>query len=290
LTLIWLSGYHEIYMSFRSSEKGQILLIVVITMIVALTIGLSVASRTVTELKLSKQNEESQRAFSAAEAGIDRVLQQGGEITLSEALGNNANFSVTAQAFDGSQIFLNNGEEVDQDIGADVWLSDYPNYANQIPSASLTIYWGEEDQINCSSTDPVRPALEISLLQGADVANPSFIKYLYDTCSGRTSGSLDASLYGSYSLSGIPGQIFLNRVSVPISITSGIIMKVIPLYNSTKIAIVAADSGGNPVALPSQGSIIESTGSSGDTVRKIIYFQSYPQLPLEVFPYNIVSQ
>ena len=112
-------------MSFRSSEKGQILLIVVITMIVALTIGLSVASRTVTELKLSKQNEESQRAFSAAEAGIDRVLQQGGEITLSEALGNNANFSVTAQAFDGSQIFLNNGEEVDQFPPPPMWGSRY---------------------------------------------------------------------------------------------------------------------------------------------------------------------
>jgi len=70
----------------KNNENGQILLIVVITMIVALTVGLSIASRTVTELRLSRQNEESQRAFNAAEAGIDRVLKQGGEITLEEEL------------------------------------------------------------------------------------------------------------------------------------------------------------------------------------------------------------
>jgi hypothetical protein len=33
-----------------------------------------------------------------------------------------------------------------------------------------------------------------------------------------------------------------------------------------------------------------STGTSGDTVRKVVYFQSYPQLPLEIFPYSLLSQ
>ena len=47
------------------------LLVVVLTMIVALTVGLSLASRTITNMKISKQNEESQRAFQAAEAGIE---------------------------------------------------------------------------------------------------------------------------------------------------------------------------------------------------------------------------
>ena len=45
-------------------------------MIVALTVGLSIAARIVTELKISKQNEESQRAFQAAEAGIQQTIQR----------------------------------------------------------------------------------------------------------------------------------------------------------------------------------------------------------------------
>jgi len=273
----------------NTSQKGQILLIVVITMIVALTVGLTVASRTVTQLRLSKQNEESQRAFNAAEAGIDKVLQQGGEITLQEALGNNSNYEVTATSYEGSQILLNNGEEVDQDVGADVWLSTYPGFTDQIATANLTIYWGGVDQSNCITVDPVRPGLEVAILQG-DIANPSFTKFLYDACSSRTLGALSGTSTGPFTVPGIPGETFLNRTTVPIGIANGIIMKVIPTFNSTKIAISAVDASGNPVALPSQGSIIESTGSSGETVRKITYYQSYPQLPLEVFPYSIISQ
>ncbi len=273
----------------KTSEKGQILLIVVITMIVALTVGLTIASRTVTELRLSRQNEESQRAFNAAEAGIDRVLQQGGEITLEEELGNNAEFVVSATSYDGSQIYLNNGEEVDQDVGADLWLSNYPDYSNR-RTGNLTIYWGDTTQTSCGEDNTTRPALEVALLQGESVENLQIKKYLYDTCSSRTGGTLDGASTGSYTVPGIPGATFTNRTSSAIDFSNGIIAKVIPLYNSTKVAVVAQTSGGGQLALPSQGSVIESTGTSGETVRKITYFQSYPQLPIEVFPYNIISQ
>src|SRR3989344_3031430 len=250
----------------KNKEKGQILLIVVITMIVALTVGLSIASRTVTELRLSRQNEESQRAFNAAEAGIDRVLQQGGEITLQEELGNNAAFAVSATQYGGDQILLNNGEEVDQDVGADVWLSNYPDFSSQIASGRITVYWGDEDQINCTETTPVRPALQIVILQG-DIADPQIVKYLYDTCAARTQGTIDGATYGTQTISGLPGYTFTNRINTPIAISDGIIVKVIPLYNSTTVAVVAQDLSGQPIALPSQGSVVESTGTSGETVR-----------------------
>lgn len=273
----------------KNKEKGQILLIVVITMIVALTVGLSIASRTVTELRLSRQNEESQRAFNAAEAGIDRVLQQGGEITLQEELGNNAAFAVSATQYGGDQILLNNGEEVDQDVGADVWLSNYPDFSSQIASGRITVYWGDEDQINCTETTPVRPALQIVTLQG-DIADPQIVKYLYDTCAARTQGTIDGATYGIQTISGLPGYTFTNRINTPITISDGIIVKVIPLYNSTTVAVVAQDLSGQPIALPSQGSVVESTGTSGETIRRITYYQSYPQMPIELFPYNIISQ
>ena len=274
----------------KNSERGQILLIVVITMIVALTVGLTIASRTVTELRLSRQNEESQRAFNAAEAGIDRVLQQGEGIVLEEELGNNSTFVVSSEAYEGSQFALNNGEEVDQNVGADLWLSDYEPvmFANGF-SGRLTIYWGDQDQTNCSQTNPVRPALEIVVLQGS-TTNPDFNKYLYDTCPGRTAGSIDPATNGTYAIAGLPGLTLSNRITSQITITNGILAKVIPLYNSTTVAVVAQDLSGNAAALPSQGSVVESTGASGETERKITFFQSYPQMPIELFPYNIISQ
>ena len=274
----------------NTNQKGQILLIVVITMIVALTVGLTVASRTVTELRLSRQNEESQRAFNAAEAGIERVLQQGGELNLEEDLGNNSFFDVSAIEYGGLQIMLNNGEDVDQDLGADVWLSDYPDFASQIQSVQLTLYWGDVEQTSCSFAAPVRPALEVVLLQG-DIANPTINKYVYDTCTGRTPGvdGADDDTGGGFTVDNLPGETFGNAITTPIQVTNGIIMKVIPLYNSTKVAISAENLVGAS-ALPTQGTVVTSTGTSGDTVRTITYYQSFPQMPIEVFPYSIISQ
>lgn len=274
----------------KNSERGQILLIVVITMIVALTVGLTIASRTVTELRLSRQNEESQRAFNAAEAGIDRVLQQGEGITLEEELGNNSTFVVSSDPFGGPQLLMNNGEEVDQNVGADLWLSDYePVMFENGFTGQLTIYWGDENQTSCSETNPVRPALEIVVLQGS-VSNPDFNKYLYDTCSGRTAGTLDGATNDIYTIPGLPGITLSNRINTQIPITNGILAKVIPLYNSTTVAVVAQDLSDNAAALPSQGSVVESTGASGETERKITFYQSYPQMPIELFPYSIISQ
>ena len=95
----------------KSRQSGQILLIVVLTMIVALTVGLSIAARIVTELKISKQNEESQRAFQAAEAGIQQTIQRQESINNLDnpvPLDNNSAFSTTYEADEGQSIILNN--------------------------------------------------------------------------------------------------------------------------------------------------------------------------------------
>ncbi len=64
-------------MKFRSKGKsGQILILVLLVVVVALAVGLSVASRNITNLKTSTQAEQSQRAFTAAEGGVEDVLSK----------------------------------------------------------------------------------------------------------------------------------------------------------------------------------------------------------------------
>lgn len=62
-------------------KSGQVLILVLLTVIVVLTIGLSVASRNITNLRTTTQTEQSQRAFTAAEGGIEDVLSQIGNYT-----------------------------------------------------------------------------------------------------------------------------------------------------------------------------------------------------------------
>lgn len=279
----------------KKTESGQILLIVVLTMIVALTVGLSIASRTITELKLSRQNEESQRAFQAAEAGIEQSLQQQQSI-VGEFSNNNSSFTTSLTFDTGATILLNNGQEVDQGVGADVWLSTYSSdpvqlYSNPLGGGSpvaITIYWGTSEQTTCAVTGgrAVLPSLEIVLLSGA-IQTPSVQKYVFEptTCS---------RIPGSTKIVSVPTTIrdVIFSYSTTLNITNGRILKVIPIYNSAVIGASAANTAvpPQPISFPSQGSIVESTGSSGDTVRKVLYYQSYPQLPLEVFPYTILSQ
>jgi hypothetical protein len=55
-------------------QKGQILLISLLVLVVALTVGLSVVTRSITTVRTTSEEESSQRAFSAAEAGIEQAL------------------------------------------------------------------------------------------------------------------------------------------------------------------------------------------------------------------------
>jgi len=59
------------------NNSGQALLIILLIMAVALTIGLSVVSRSVTDIRISQEQEESARVFSAAEAGLESLLATG---------------------------------------------------------------------------------------------------------------------------------------------------------------------------------------------------------------------
>ena len=268
------------------SERGQVLLIVVLTMIVALTVGLSIASRTITNLKISKQNEESQRAFQAAEAGVEQALKQiktaNPTAPSNSSLGNNAGYSTTISPTSGNAFLLNGGDTIDQDSGLDVWLSTYPTYTDPMAVGStVTVFWGDpaiQPSGKCQKSDgnAIVSALEIVILSG-NTSAPTLSKYVFDPCNRI----LNASASGSGG--SVLGTNFSYNTG-PIPVGAGLIMKIIPVYNSTKMGITAT------TGLPSQGSTITSTGTSGDTVRKVVYFSSYPQIPLEIFPYTLIAQ
>lgn len=256
------------------------LLVVVLTMIVALTVGLSVAARTITNLKISKQNEESQRAFQAAEAGVEQSLQSS-QGTSSLQFSNNAKYTTNATISQGASFLLNGGDKVDQDTGIDVWLSTYPDFSNPV-SGNITFYWTTSNQTSCDTSGgaSVVPALEIVVLSGSKIS-PTLTKYFYDACANRRANNF-ASTPGSGGA--LDGETFASAVTITVS--NGIIVRVVPIYNSGKMGVAGA--GG--LVLPSQGTVVESVGTSGETVRKVKYFSSHPQIPLEIFPYSIISQ
>lgn len=75
-------------MNIRDSS-GQIGVIIILLTVVLLTIVLSIASRSVTDVRFSRQEEETSRAFDAAEAGIEDALRKNlGDVVVAGGTGS----------------------------------------------------------------------------------------------------------------------------------------------------------------------------------------------------------
>ena len=254
----------------RSSERGQVLLVVILAAVISLTVGLAAVSRTITNTKVSTEEENSQKALSAAEAGIEELAGNAALLSTGEKqLSNQATFNANATAVSGTQVLVNGGATISRDDGADIWLSTYPTYASQW-TGTLSIYWTRNDATTCSNN----AAMEIVVISG-NQTSPTLNRYTVDPCSrGNNFTSVTA---GSHSVLGVNFQY---KYTLP-AVTSGFIARVIPLYANT---VIAAE--GSP-PLPSQGSVIKSTGAAGNTKRTIQVFKGYPRVPIEFFPYSI---
>lgn len=256
---------------FRSFASGQAVVIVVVGMVIALTIGLSIAARSIINLQTTTEEEISQRAFSAAEAGIERALIDNQELSNIE-LGDNATIrEVSIETLDQDSLLLNDGIPILSDDPVDIWLSIYPNYSSP-RSGTLNIYWG-------TATDCSEAALEVVAVTGTR-ASPSVTRSVYDPCSARraTNGFSAPSAGGT-----VAGTVLSNRAQI--TVTSGLFVRVIPLYHNTTVGVSAV----SPLDLPPQGFRIESVGQAGNTQRKITVYRGYPKIPYEFFPNVIFS-
>lgn len=257
-----------------NKEKGQVLLAIVLVMVVGLTVGLSLASRSIVSLRTSEEEITSQQALSAAEAGIEQVSKTGVSIAHGTFL-NDATYDTSITQVSGLSFLLNGGNPVLKDDGIDIWLTEYSTNSAQLYqnpwTGSMNIYWGKDNN-GCNQA-----ALEIVVVSGTK-ADPVFKKYTFDPCFARSNTN-----HFSFVSSGgiVAGKTF--PFVATINISNGLIVRVIPLYQETPVGVL-----GNS-AFPAQGTIITSVGSSGNTSRKITVFQGFPALPSEYFTYGLFS-
>jgi hypothetical protein len=265
------------------SQSGQALLIVVLVMVIALTIGLAVVSKSIIGMRMSTEQSESQKALAAAEAGIEQALKASANINLTEGnFSNNSTFKYSANQVKGPSFELNGGNLIVKDEGFDLWLSDYStdpakSYLNPW-SGTLSIRWGDSTGA-CNNA-----ALEIIVLSipapSASIPSPTkndavMTRYAADPCTP------DRTTYNHFTPIGPSG----NNYAVTLNpIVNGLLVRIIPLYRSTSISV---DGGAN--ALPSQGFIIESTGYVNETARKVTVFRGYPRIPSELFSYSLFT-
>jgi len=271
--------------------SGQALLIIVLVMSVALTIGLAVISRSITDIRISSQEEESARVFSAAEAGIEKALKVGAATLLVDKIGG-VDYRVMETALgSGTEfVFPNQIEASDTQT---VWLVRHDDVTGEMlqtpfyTAASLNVCW--------EITTPTETALEVSIFYKDVSGNYKIARGAYDAYAVRRGSNsfADVDAGTCADLGRKKTLVWADFNIYPNPPTSDIILflRLKPLYNiNNPIKIGVVGLGGSGGTLPSQGACFESTATlttSGITrrVRQCQFHKSPPA----VFDYVLFS-
>jgi Tfp pilus assembly protein PilX len=270
-------------MSIKKPQRGQALVLVLLSLAVVLTIVLFILSRSITDISISSNESSSVSAFSAAEAGVERalVIGAGNSSTIGDAsynaLVSNVATGLTSFIY---PVELNSGDSIT------LWFHSQdasPNYTGN----SVRICWGKSGtQANVAVT----PAIEVSVIYETVSGNPATARVFrgaYDpNTSRRTSGnSFSAPDNGSCV---IAGQTFQFQKTISLAGMSNPQFANVRMFYNTGTSQPVAFNSTNASVFPTQGISIDSSGTSGKSSRKVQVFQGWSEVP-GGFQYAIYS-
>lgn len=234
-------------------------MVVLLVLSVALTAGLSLVARTTTDISISQKETESNKAFEAAEAGIEQALKEIEEgVTSSsfsideEGLGDiGASSEVSLTNISGNQAIrtLYPGES------ATFWLNFFIVDGEAFPNDEIS--WSGDNLNICWDDESLEKAeVTVYYQEGGQYK----AKRYYDGQSGVSCGEdfgrgLVINDLGS-------GGHFVNV-----------------RFYSDQADPVRFTAVGEPNALPSQGVLIDSQGQVSDVSRRLQVIKGWPELP-----------
>lgn len=291
------------------NQTGQIVIIMLLIMVVTLGIGLSVIGRSTTEISTATKTENSSRAFSAAEAGIETAFIQtfdnsySGEVNLSNQ--SSANVDAVRIPLAATPQKAIEYPPFGKDSFAQFWLADPTTAAVSYRNNNFDIYFGDPtpdgDSTYYVSHPDDKPAIEVRVVYWDGTQYKSHFE-VRDSYNGTNSGRDGFDVGGCDEVDAVTKtnnseeeKEFYCRVTINSSgattFYSGdtvfpILVRVRLLLSgkSHPVAIKATGSA----TLPLQAKLLTSKGESGGVQRTIEVFQEENVLP-HFFDYALFS-
>ncbi len=246
-------------------KKGQILLITVMLLATAMTIVLSISFKSVTETQVTKLEEESQKALAAAESAIEAALKENTNVVFGSSASLSSITGFTGGAtIDTATSTKFTSPSIIKDGGYTFYLGEY-----DVNDKTIGVSTAQTITL-CFQSGTTNPAIEVTLVKSSGVK-----KYVVDPDSrinNASNGLPPPTCPSGYSFStDIPGTDIGN---------DGKFLLVRVLYASTKLFF------SRDLNLPLQGRTITSEAKSSTSTgvsKKVVLFQSYPQIPSEFF-------
>ncbi len=269
-----------------NSQKGQVVLILILVMTVALAIGVSVIQRSLSDVSTSTKIEQSSRAFSAAEAGLEKAIQTDSALGSTDLGNNSMIYGVQKDNVPAANQALEYPPMAKEEI-AHVWLADPTSLATVYNGSTLGVYYG-----NYGTTDV--PAIEITVIY-QDTSNLyKAKKYYYDSVArgnGFTMPTCPSNLIRT-SLSPTVDKRFMCYANIDVSsaslpnLSKLILLRARLLYSSSSHSFAVNPAVG--LSLPVQARLFTSTGRSGNTQRTVQVLRLDRVVPF-YFDYAIFS-
>ncbi|MEK7497935.1 MAG: hypothetical protein AAB656_03380 [Patescibacteria group bacterium] len=277
-------------------EAGQALLIVLLSMAVVLTIVLSIFSNSVTDIAVTTSEAESLRAFSAAEAGIEKALialtaQSGsfGEDLFQTSVTNFAEgltsfvYPVDLASGDDAVLWL-----VSHNANDDLSCADSAKPCFR--GSKVAVCWGRAGTPSNSATTP---AIEASVYYSSppvsgsnyggvvvarEVSDPNSTRRTTNKFTAPDAGgcTIDGKAFAfkkilDFSTLGIPASSYSNQNGLQFA-------QVRMIYNTDTSQTIGFDAkivGAGNTPFPSQGRQILSQGTAGEATRKVEVYRLY---------------
>lgn len=247
-------------------QSGQVLLITIMLLATTLTVVMTNAFKSITDTQTTKLEEDSQKALAAAEAGIEKSLNEKTEeagipdVNIGPGELNDIQNVNTTLLTTSSKTYTT--PLISQDAQYTFYLSDYPDLTSYW-TGDLTIYFYSENDL---------PALELLFIKSNSTMSRTIIK---DSASTFISGSnFRIPDSGSYTLE---NTNFKRKYKFTNT-------------NNNKLLIVRLLGAGSKLGfegsfdLKKQGETISSEAKTNtNVVKKVELRQSYPQIPAEFF-------
>lgn len=276
-------------------RSGQILILVLLVVVVALAIGLSVASRNLTNLRTSVQTEQSQRAFNAAEGGVEDILSRGqAEIVNLAATGDPVTVTVGDIQANVSVKSFNEYEAIVEEgtVGQITLVND----DGSSWSGTLTVEWILQGDTQTENISP-KASVEVSFVcQSATcfavppsgcVASGAVVIYSQMRCAYQAESISGQDGFSSCTANP-PGDKYLCRAPT-FAVAAGDnaqVMRIRPFWRKATVRVFGSPS------LPVQAYDVVSTATTPDlgiTRRVQVTRTVLPQLPAS-FDYVLFSE
>lgn len=284
----------------KKLSSGQAVLIVLLGMAVTLTIVLSIVSRSITDISLSTTDEESARAFSAAEAGIENMIIGAVGTGTTTAIGESS-YVTASSDFGLDTSGFNFMDQYSAGETATVWFVGHDSDNNLsctgvdcFTGTNLQICWGND---GASSVDEETPAIEVTTYydtttgwQTSDYSGVRVARSAIDPYGSRPgdngfSPSVSSGSGTNCTIGSVSYPFYSGNITLPSS-SRLLFARIKFLYNATTPHALGVKSSNG--TFPSQGKIFSSTGTSGSSVRKVEVVDLY-RSPLGIFEAGLFS-